>query len=71
MPAFRSACTEACARAARGETPEAALIDEVSRGVYEVADFTRRDYAEIELMLATHLRSSASSADRRKIIIRR
>jgi len=57
--------------------------------VYEVADFTRRDYAEIErllhrhadlkigladasiIMLATYLRSSASSADRRKIIIRR
>lgn len=37
-----------------GVEAEAALIDEVARGVYDVEKFSRRDYAEIVRLLHRH-----------------
>jgi len=52
-----------------GVEAEAALIDEVSRGVYDVETFGGRDYAEIERLLHRHADLRIGLADASLIIL--
>lgn len=52
-----------------GVEAEAALIDEVSRGVYDVENFSGRDYAEIEILLHRHADLRIGLADASIIIL--
>ena len=52
-----------------GVEAEAALVDEIARGVYQVEEFTRHDYREMERLLYRHEALRIGIADASQIIL--